>query len=574
MLVACAVVAASAVATTAKRSAAIDLVEVPVEATARATTPTVHLPIRADLVGATWSGRATAIELRAQGPDRRWSGWVELHAGQDGPDAASREGRAARSARRTVSSPIWVGAADRVQVRAHDGVQPRSLRIVAINATGTATARERFATRAAHSAAWVLGAGQERAEAIPYATGLRTRAAWQAAPPKADPAIAEEGLKGVVIHHTAGTNRYACSQVPAILRGIQRYHMRSNGWNDIGYNFLVDACGGIWEGRAGGATRAVIGAHSSGFNTATAGIALIGNHGVARPTPPARAALNRIVAWRMDVAHVKPTSRMVLEARSGDKFPIGSRVSVRAVSGHRDLFPTSCPGALQYGVLNALAAGAWRHGGAKVANVVATHSFARPDDPLDARVRVVNVRAVASSADVFMRIRLVRISTGTLLHSHGARGFVVRARWEPTLAQSVPAWDIRTVITAARPGQRARPYSAPLMRGPADPGLVVTTPPAKRVAPGGDPADDLIRLRYLLGQDYRLGATLHDRATEGTVATLLAPTYVGATTTPRDLELAVPDHVPEGSYELRMSLPADPLPGRSVRRFELVVDRP
>ena len=85
----------------------------------------------------------------------------------------------------------------------------------------------------------------------------------------------------VFVHHTDTPNGYAPGDVPAIIRSIYTYHVRSNGWNDIGYNFLVDAYGRVYEGRAGGIDRPVIGAHTEGFNTGSVGIAVIGNGSLA-----------------------------------------------------------------------------------------------------------------------------------------------------------------------------------------------------------------------------------------------------------------------------------------------------
>ena len=119
-----------------------------------------------------------------------------------------------------------------------------------------------------------------------------TRAAWGANEEivRARPSLAP-AVRLAVIHHTAGTNSYTRAQAAAIVRGIEVYHVQGNGWNDIGYNFLVDRFGTVYEGRGGGIERNVIGAHAEGFNTGTTGIALLGNYLSAVPTPAQQNAL-------------------------------------------------------------------------------------------------------------------------------------------------------------------------------------------------------------------------------------------------------------------------------------------
>src|SRR3954453_14053770 len=107
-------------------------------------------------------------------------------------------------------------------------------------------------------------------------------------------------LQAAFVHHTAGTNDYTPDQSAAIVRGIELYHVQGNGWNDIGYNFLVDKYGQVFEGRYGGVDRNVIGAHAEGFNTGSVGVALLGNYGSAVPSAEAKAALVRVLSWRLD----------------------------------------------------------------------------------------------------------------------------------------------------------------------------------------------------------------------------------------------------------------------------------
>ncbi len=82
--------------------------------------------------------------------------------------------------------------------------------------------------------------------------------------------------KVAILHHTATTNNYAPQDVPAIIRSIYAFHVEAEDWCDVGYNFLVDRFGRIWEGRYGGIDKPVLGAHAGGFNTNTFGVGMIG----------------------------------------------------------------------------------------------------------------------------------------------------------------------------------------------------------------------------------------------------------------------------------------------------------
>ena len=73
------------------------------------------------------------------------------------------------------------------------------------------------------------------------------------------------------MHHTVNANDYGPEDSAAIVLGIARYHRDHNGWNDIGYNFLVDQYGQIFEGRAGGIDLAIVGAQAQGFNSVSTG---------------------------------------------------------------------------------------------------------------------------------------------------------------------------------------------------------------------------------------------------------------------------------------------------------------
>ena len=97
--------------------------------------------------------------------------------------------------------------------------------------------------------------------------------------------------------------------------------MQGNGWNDIGYNFLVDKYGQIFEGRYGGIDKAVVGAHAQGFNTGSVGVAVLGEYGSTTISDAARRALVKLLAWRLDVAHVDPLSTLTWASGGNPRFP-------------------------------------------------------------------------------------------------------------------------------------------------------------------------------------------------------------------------------------------------------------
>jgi uncharacterized protein with LGFP repeats len=185
------------------------------------------------------------------------------------------------------------------------------------------------------------------------------RAGWQA-DESLRPAAPQyaSSVKVVFVHHTTTTNNYSCSQSPAIVRGMYAYHVLSLGWNDIGYNFLVDKCGTVFEGRYGGTTRPVIGAQTYGFNTNSTGIAVIGTHTSTAASPAAVAAVAHLAAWKLAIDGVNPNGRSTLVESASDShgFVAGRTYTFNAISGHRDGYATACPGNALYAQLPALRA--------------------------------------------------------------------------------------------------------------------------------------------------------------------------------------------------------------------------
>ena len=152
------------------------------------------------------------------------------------------------------------------------------------------------------------------------------------------------GIRQVFVHHTASGNDYTRADVPAIMRGMYRYHTQSLGWFDLAYNFVVDRFGRAWVGRSGGVAKPVRGAHTLGFNHTSVGIAMIGNFDLKKPTQKAVTAVVRLAAWKLDLHQHDAVGRVVVTSEGSDRFVAGRRVRLPVVAGHRSTNETACPG--------------------------------------------------------------------------------------------------------------------------------------------------------------------------------------------------------------------------------------
>jgi hypothetical protein len=298
---------------------------------------------RFTLVGLHWRGPG-GVRFRTRTLDGGWSPWRRAAPeAEDGPDAGAPEAR--RRAGWRVGNPWWVGPSDRLEVRK-------------VGRAGQVRAY----------LVWSPGSGiPMRVPAATETPAVVPRSTWGAneAIRRGTPTYAPS-VRFAIVHHTAGRNAYTRAEAPAIVRAIQLYHVQGNGWNDIGYNFLVDRFGTVYEGRYGGVERNVVGAHARGFNTGSTGIAFLGTYGDAAPTQAAENALTKLLAWRLDVAHVDPLGLLTVISGGSERYVSGVPVLLRAVSGHRDTGFTECPGATLYARLDALAGVSAKLGGPKI----------------------------------------------------------------------------------------------------------------------------------------------------------------------------------------------------------------
>ena len=379
---------------------------------------------RFQLVGVHWRGNGTVL-FRTRSVRGLWSAWHRAAPGED--DLPDRGTEGFRGGWR-LGAPFWTGGSTSIQYRTVGRVS--RVRAYFVRGSGGAPPRARH-TEMTETPTIITrpewGANEQIRRALPrYADNVHV----------------------AIVHHTAGSNSYTAGQSAGIVRAIYLYHVQGNGWNDIGYNFLVDKYGQIFEGRYGGITRAVIGAHALGFNVGTAGVAVIGNYNSATITPAARAALVSLLAWRLDLAHVDPLSRVVRISTGNPRYPAGTAVTLNAISGHRDAYPTSCPGSSLYAQLPAIRREVARTGLPKIYEPVASGVIGGP-------IRFTARLLAAASWAV-----TVRDEAGTVVASGSGTGTAVDWTWDSGSAN--PKQQYTWTITAPGARSAAGTLGAPL----------------------------------------------------------------------------------------------------------------
>jgi hypothetical protein len=192
-----------------------------------------------------------------------------------------------------------------------------------------------------------------------------TRAEWggDAVPPRGAPAYGEVQL--AFVHHTVTATDYGPEDSAAMVVAITRYHRDTNGWNDVGYNFLVDRYGQIFEGRAGGADQAIVGAQAQGWNSVSTGIACLGTFTDVAQTEAGLDALARLIGWKLGVHGIPVQGQVTVVSAGGasNRYAAGTPVVFERISGHRDGNATACPGEVLYTQLPELRARAAAYAG-------------------------------------------------------------------------------------------------------------------------------------------------------------------------------------------------------------------
>ncbi|MDC0773406.1 peptidoglycan recognition protein family protein [Streptomyces sp. HD] len=181
-----------------------------------------------------------------------------------------------------------------------------------------------------------------RPEIVPRTAWLDDDTRHGQPPPRYD-----DKVVAVFVHHTDSPNGYDCADAPRIIRYLYAGQTGSRDWDDIGYNFLVDRCGTIYEGRAGGIERPVTGAHTQGFNHRTTGIAALGTFTAGADVPKAMTeAIAALAAWKLGLSDTDPRARVRLtSSNSLSRYASGTTATLPALAGHNTGYMTSCPGA-------------------------------------------------------------------------------------------------------------------------------------------------------------------------------------------------------------------------------------
>jgi hypothetical protein len=296
---------------------------------------------RFTVLGVTWRRGSGEVRARWRQRSGGWTAWRRLPQLDHGPDPDTAEG--AHAVRAT--DLVWTGAADAVQLELTGDQRDPVLALLHPR-------RRPGDTRVGEHAAPPDDEGTARELGVVPMPGLLYRKAWSADPRLRDGTPTyNRRIRQVHIHHTVCTNDYRRADVPGMIRAMYRYHTRSLGWSDIGYNFLVDRFGRLWEGRAGGPRRAVRGAHTLGFNHASVGVATIGNFETGRVGKPMIRALVRVAAWKLDADDGHPRRTIWIRSAGSDRFRDGALVELPTIDGHRDTNETACPGSHLYRVL-------------------------------------------------------------------------------------------------------------------------------------------------------------------------------------------------------------------------------
>jgi hypothetical protein len=299
----------------------------------------VPLPIAASDVALHWDGNPDArIQIAFADASGQFGEDVPVDRDEAGEDRGGSE---------TYGDVIWAAGSQLIRVTSDRPIG--RLTVLAFKSDGPAQqvlASGPVVAAAVGQPAVITRAGWGANESLRFDAGGHEM--W---PPSYTP------IQELFVHHTAGRNNDP--NPAATVRSIYYYHAITQGWGDIGYNFLIDASGRIYEGRharnyAAGETptsedlagNGVRPAQAKGFNEGSIGIAMMGTFDSVLPTVAARTSLEKLLAWIADRHGINPTA-----SHTYVNPVLGTSKWLPTIAGHRDVNQTDCPGAALYAYL-------------------------------------------------------------------------------------------------------------------------------------------------------------------------------------------------------------------------------
>jgi flagellar hook assembly protein FlgD len=284
-----------------------------------------------------------------------------------------------------------------------------------------------------------------------------------------------------------------------------------------------------------------------GFNSGSVGIAVIGDYGSTAITPAARNALVSLIAWRLDLAHVDPLSRVVRVSAGNPRYAAGTSVTLNAISGHRDVYPTSCPGANLYAQLPSIRTAVAQTGLPKLYAPAVVGAIGGP------------VRFTARISNSVTWTVTVRDSTGATVASGTGTGTKVDWTWDATTA--VPA-HYTWAMTA--PSMRSATGSIGSAAVPLALSQLKVAPSI--VSPNGDGRGDQASVTYRLSAAATVTAQVQDLT-----GVPIATVFHGQRTAGTQKLTWNPASLPDGAYQLALTATAGTKQVSSSTRF--FVDR-
>ncbi len=450
---------------------------------------------------------AISLRLRTSLDGRSWSPWfeapLELAGEAGGPP-------------RVFTEPLWTGASRYVQVEAvaagaaGSPAELENVRLVALDPTEDSDPVARVLGVVRRAAARVAGVGfAAPAEAASGAPRIVTRRQWGADESLRHGRPDYAKVKMAFVHHTASGNTYTAAEAPAVMRAIYAYHTRSLGWSDIGYNFLIDRFGTIYEGRHGGVKRGVVGAQVLGFNAGSTGISVIGNFAGDAPPAAALASLEKLLAWKLKIHHLDPRGTARLRCDASDKYARGARVTFPVVAGHRQANHTECPGNIFYPLLPTVRLEAdGRPQAPIIALARATHERFSPngDGELDETALSLSL---TKKADWSVELRG---AGGKRLTGYSGEGAFAEVTWPGTDADGHKYADgaYTAVVSASTSLGKATPKKVTVFIDTVPPELASTAVRPGSFSPNGDGCDDSAAVRYVPAEGCSIRVAIVD----------------------------------------------------------------